>query len=44
MPLLSRRPQARRGRAVLIQKGQSLHLVEYSLRRSARKTIGFQID
>jgi predicted metal-dependent hydrolase len=44
MSLLSRRPPAGRVRAVFIQKGHSQHLVEYSLRRSSRKTIGFQID
>ncbi len=44
MSLLSRRPPAGRVRAVLIRQGQGQHQVEYSLRRSARKTIGFQID
>ncbi len=44
MSLLRRRPSAGQARATLIQHGTSPKLVEYSLRRSARKTIGFQID
>lgn len=44
MSLLRRRPDPTRVRATFVQQGNGPKLIEYSLRRSARKTIGFQID
>ena len=44
MSLLRRRPAAGQTRAIFVHQGTSPKVIEYSLRRSTRKTIGFQID
>jgi len=44
IPLLRSRPLAERPRFLIIQRGSMPHELSYNLRRSARRTIGFQID
>ena len=44
IPLLRTRPRAERPRVLIIQRGSMPHELPYTLRRSSRRTIGFQID
>ena len=44
IPLLRTRPRPERPRILIIHRGSMPHELSYTLRRSSRRTIGFQID